>query len=55
MSSVQSSSVIIDASLRTNVGTGASRAARRSGMIPAVLYGRGECKSIVLDAADFAR
>ncbi|MBY0441837.1 MAG: 50S ribosomal protein L25/general stress protein Ctc [Mycobacteriaceae bacterium] len=46
---------LLNASLRTETGKGASRRARREGKVPAVLYGHGlEPQHVELPAHDFA-
>ena len=35
-------SVVLDVTVRENTGTGNSRAARRAGLVPAIIYGGGE-------------
>jgi large subunit ribosomal protein L25 len=45
----------LKASVRTEIGKGASRRARRAGKVPAVLYGHGaDPQHLELDARDFA-
>ena len=45
----------IEAEIRTEIGKGPSRRARRAGRVPAVLYGHGEQpKHLTLPARDFA-
>jgi large subunit ribosomal protein L25 len=47
--------IAIDGELRDRLGKGGARTSRRSGRIPAVLYGQGKSINLTVDRKDFVR